>query len=516
MGEGELFDVGRGFIAAVERAPDALAVVDGKRRQTYAEWFESVRHAVGGLDAMGLRAGDHLLAALQNNWEMATLHWACQLTGVIVTPVNWRLTADEMNFFIDNAGARGLVFQDVSAEAAAGSPLAQDVPRIAVGGAAGGTAAFEDLLAAAPAEGQPRAGVEDYSVMLYTSGTTGRPKGVPRRHRAERAAAVAHIAQNHYAFGERTLGVMPLYHVMGVRSLLAMAGVNGCFVCLPRFDVAGALKLIEAERITNVFLVPTLFHDLLAHDAFATADISSVRNIGFAGASMTDGLLRRVAEAFEPTLFVNHYGSSEVYTFTITQDAAAKPGSAGKAGLNQEIRVVEIGSEDAEERCAPGEEGQITARLDGDESFEGYWRRPDADAKALHGGWYFTGDIGYFDDEGDLFVTGRVDDMIITGGENVQPVEIESVLSLHPAVAEVAVAGLADERWGQRITAFIKRAGGDGGEALDGDTLDAYCRDSNLANFKRPREYVFVKDIPKSPVGKILRRHLVAGEFEAE
>ena len=511
-----MFDVGRGFIAAVERAPDALAVVDGNRRQTYAEWFEFIRRAVGGLDAMGLRAGDHLLVALQNNWEMATLHWACQLAGVIVTPINWRLTADEMEFFIENADAKGLVFQDVSVEAAAGSPLAQGLPRVSVGGAAGGTATFDDVLAAAPASGQPRAGVEDYSVMLYTSGTTGRPKGVPRRHRAERAAAVAHIAQHLCTYGERTLGVMPLYHVMGVRLLLAMAGVNGCFVCLPRFDTARALDLLESEEITNLFLVPTLFHDLLADAKFTDTDVSSVRNIGFAGASMTDGLLRRVADAFKPDLFINHYGSSEIYSFTIKHDAPDKPGSAGKAGINQEIRVVRIGSNDADERCAPDEEGQIVARLDGDESFEGYWRRPEADAKALHGGWYFTGDIGYFDAEGDLFVTGRVDDMIITGGENVQPVEIESVLSLHPAVAEVAVAGLADERWGQSITAFIKRIDGSDGEGIDGDVLDAYCRGSKLANFKRPRKYVFVKDIPKSPVGKILRRHLVAGDYEAE
>ena len=511
-----MFDVGRGLIAAVERDPGALAVVDGGRRQTYAEWLGSIRRAVGGLDAMGLRAGDHLLVALQNNWEMATLHWACQLAGIIVTPVNWRLTSADMNFFIENADVKGLVFQDVSAEAVAAAPLAQDLPRVAVGGAAGATAAFEDLLAAEPAEGQPRAGVEDYSVMLYTSGTTGQPKGVPRRHRAERAAAVAHIAQHLCTYGERTLGVMPLYHVMGVRLLLAMAGVNGCFVCLPRFDAARALEFLERERITNLFLVPTLFHDLLADGNFAATDVSSVRNIGFAGASMTDGLLRRVAGAFKPDLFINHYGSSEIYSFTIKHDAPGKPGSAGKAGLNQEIRVVKIGSEDADERCAPGEEGQIVARLDGDESFEGYWRRADADAKALHGGWYFTGDIGYFDAEGDLFVTGRVDDMIISGGENVQPVEIESVLSLHPAVAEVAVAGLADERWGQRITAFIKRIEGSGGEELDGDALDAYCRDSKLANFKRPREYVFVKGIPKSPVGKILRRQLVAGEYETE
>ena len=340
--------------------------------------------------------------------------------------------------------------------------------------------------------------------MLYTSGTTGRPKGVPRRHRAERAAAIAHVAQNRYAPGEVALGVMPLYHTMGVRSLLASALVDGTFVCQPRFDPGTALDLIEAEGVTALYLAPTLYHDLLAHPAFSRDRIRSVRKLGFAGASMTDGLLQRLDAAFEPDLFVNHYGSSEIYTFTVCPDAPAKPGSAGKAGLNQRIRVRSLdGTRDA----APGEEGEIAASLASDEAFEGYWRRPDADARALRGGWYHTGDTGYLDADGDLFVTGRVDDMIVTGGENVSPVEIESVLSLHPAVAEVAVAGLADERWGQIVAAFVVPAG----EAA-ADALDAHCRASALADFKRPRRYVFVGEIPKSPVGKILRRLLVAAD----
>ncbi len=212
-----------------------------------------------------------------------------------------------------------------------------------------------------------------------------------------------------------------------------------------------------------------------------------------------------------PDLFVNHYGSSEVYTHTINQDAAAKPGSAGKAGLNQLIRVIGLDAQGPDDLAAPREEGQIIASLAGDEAFEGYWHRADADEKALHGGWYYTGDTGYFDEAGDLFVTGRVDDMIITGGENVSPVEIESVLSLHPAVEEVAVVGLPDERWGEQVTAFVKRR-----DAVDAGALDEHCRSSALARFKRPREYVFVEAIPKSPVGKILRRMLKAGDYEPE
>src|SRR5262249_24406310 len=180
--------------------------------------------------------------------------------------------------------------------------------------------------------------------------------------------------------------------------------------------------------------------------------------LGFAGAAMPEGLLKRVATAFKPELFVNHYGSSEIYTFTIEPDAAHKPGSAGKAGLNQRIRVVRLNAVSPGNVAVPEEEGEIIADLASDEAFEGYWQRPDADAKAIRDGWYFTGDTGFIDADGDIFVTGRVDDMIISGGENVSPGEIESVLSLHPDVVEVAVAGLPDDRWGKRIIAFLKCA----------------------------------------------------------
>ena len=257
--------------------------------------------------------------------------------------------------------------------------------------------------------------------------------------------------------------------------------------------------------------MPTLYYDLLGSAGFAGADVSSVRKLGFAGAPMAEGLLHRVERAFRPELFVNHYGSSEIYTFTIDQNAAAKPGSAGKAGINQRIRVVEIGAGDPERTVAAGVEGEVIASLESEEAFAGYWQRPDADARALKQGWYFTGDVGYCDGDGDLFVTGRVDDMIITGGENVLPAEIESVLSVHPAVVEAAVAGLADERWGQKVAAFVVR-----GRPVDAEALDAHCRASTLADFKRPREYVFVRAIPKSPVGKVLRRLLIAGEYEKD
>jgi 2-furoate---CoA ligase len=355
----------------------------------------------------------------------------------------------------------------------------------------------------------PLAGADDGSLMLYTSGTTGKPKGVPRRHRAERAAALAHVAQNRYAVGECTLGVMPLYHTMGVRSLLAIALIDGRFVCMPRFDAQRALHLIRDQAVSHLYLVPTLYHDLLSHPDFKRSDVDSVRKLGFAGAPMHDALLQRLQAAFAPELFVNHYGSSEIYTFSINQQATLKPGSAGRAGFNTRLRVVALNQHSPDAVTDPMQEGQIIAELSSDEAFEGYHRRPDADAKSLHAGWYFTGDTGYVDADGDLFVTGRVDDMIISGGENISPVDIESVLSLHPEVDEVAVAGLQDERWGQKVVAFVKAHG-----PVDAQSLDAHCRRSDLVNFKRPRDYVFVREIPKSPVGKVLRRLLQSGDYE--
>jgi len=501
-----MLDLGTSFLASVARDPNAVAIVDGPVRLTYSAWFRQVSALVDGLHQLGLRMGDHLVTLLQNRLDAATLHWACQFAGIITTPLNWRATADELEYCLLDAEARAIVFEDVSATAVAAAPGAAALRHLHVG-----STGFAELRDARAADAVPQAAASDWSLMLYTSGTTSRPKGVPRRHYAERAGALAHVAQNLYRRGEATLGVMPLYHTMGVRSLLAMSLIGGKFVCLPRFDVKTALALIAAELVSNLYLVPTLYHDLVHHPDFAAADTTSVRKLGFAGAPMTDALLQKLQAAFAPDLFVNHYGSSEVYTVTINQDATRKPACAGRAGLNQMIRVIKLGDNDVNSVAAPGEEGEIAALLAGDEAFEGYWRRPDADARALRDGWYLTGDTGYIDTDGDLFVTGRVDDMIITGGENVSPVEVENCLSLHPAVSEVAVAGLPDERWGKIVTAFIQRRA-----PVTEAALDAHCRTSGLANFKRPRRFVFVDTIPKSPVGKLLRRKLVEGDYSPE
>jgi 2-furoate---CoA ligase len=237
-----------------------------------------------------------------------------------------------------------------------------------------------------------------------------------------------------------------------------------------------------------------------------------VRNIAYAGMAMTGALTARCNEVFKPRAFTNFYGSSEIYTFTICDHVADKPGCAGRAGIGQEIRVVRADPQPIvgpDEVLPPGEAGEIIATMASPEAFAGYWKRPDADAKTIRDGWYFTGDLGHFDADGELFVVGRVDDMIISGGENIYPEEVENVLAKSPLVRQAAVIGMPDERWGEKVTAFIEPAGP---EATP-DALDAHCLDSGLARFKRPRGYVFVEAIPRSASGKLLRRKLRDGDY---
>jgi 2-furoate---CoA ligase len=219
---------------------------------------------------------------------------------------------------------------------------------------------------------------------------------------------------------------------------------------------------------------------------------------------MSPALAERCAAVFRPQIFFNHYGSTEIYTWSIHRDQAAKPGCAGRAALNARLRLVrpdpDAGPDELVDR---GEDGQVICHLSSDEAFAGYWQRPDADDKAFRDGWYYPGDLGRLDSDGDLWIVGRLDDMIITGGENVHPVEVENVVAAHDAVDEVAVVGAQDERWGQRVVAVVVVA-----SDVTEEQLDAHCRASSLANFKRPREYRFVDELPKTPAGKILRREL--------
>ncbi len=510
---------------AAARYPDTEAIVEGSVRLTYRTWQGRISRVARALYARGIRKGDHIVFLLKNNLEHATVYWACQEIGAVATPVNWRWSASEIEFCVQDAAAAGVVFEQASREAvlSAKSSLPSVATWIYVGdNTPTGCLAFSALLGEedSAANTQTAISESDTSIMLYTSGTTGRPKGVPRTHRAEYSAAIAHTIQSQNSVRDRTLGVMPLYHTMGVRSMIVMALLNGCLICLPDWSPEAAAKLIPTERVTSLYLVPTLFHDLMNVADFDSESAECVTKLGYAGAPMSSALTRRLADHFRPQVFVNHLGSTEIYTFTICDRVLDKPTCAGRPGVFGRVRIVRPDSDrqsSPEDVLPRGETGELIVSLSSPESFEGYWRRPEADEKAVRGGWYFTGDLVYEDKDGDIFVVGRVDDMVISGGENIYPVEVEDVVSRHPSVDEACVVGLPDERWGQVVTAFVVPKRGSNGEfvSVDEQDLDNFCLQArDLADFKRPRQYEFVSNLPKSPTGKLLRRNLTSGEYK--
>jgi 2-furoate---CoA ligase len=501
---------------AAARRPAAEAVVDGPRRLDYASLLAQAATLGRELRRRGVGPGDRVLIALRNRLEHVLAYWALQLIAAVPTPVSFRAAAGEMRYMLEDCDARLALLEADTAPAVLAAASGRDVSLVFVGRetAPERTVPFDELMDGGDAADAARRPTErDLSLILYTSGTTGRPKGVPRTQRNHYAGAVAQALQCGYGWGERTLGVMPLYHTMGIHALTGMAAVNGCFVCQPEWGARAALALIQRERITSLYLIPTLFYDLVHAPELSREAVESVTRLAYAGAPMLAPLTEACVKAFAPQVFVNHYGSTEIYTFSIRPDVHLKPGCAGRPGLHSALRVVTASTErrvHPDEIVAPGERGEIIASLDSDEAFAGYWRRPDADAKALRDGWYFTGDMGYVDADGELYVSGRVDDMIISGGENIHPIEVEDVLARHPGVRDVAVVGEPDERWGQRVVAFVVPARGD----LTFEALDAHCRASaELAGFKRPRRVVLVREIPKTASGKILRRLLRDGQY---
>ena len=461
-------EIGRTLTWTAERFPERIAFA-GSRRMTYSQWDERTNRIANAMLALGVKPGDRVATFLSNSEVMASTHLALQKLGAMSTPLNIRLSAPELTYCLENAEPTVVVSDDVAAAVAR-----EALQRTSIGATllhAGenpvdGATDFETLVAEAEATA-PGVSVSesDPSVMLYTSGTTGKPKGVPRTQRNEFAASVAHVMQAQYASGESTLGAMPMYHTMGLRSLLSMVVVGGKFVEMPVYNPERAIELIETEGITALYLVPTAFW-ALAQTGKLERVAPTVRKLAFAGAAMTSTLCQKLEQEISPEVFVNHYGSSEI-------------------------------------------------SLDSDEAFAGYWRRSDADAKAIRGErWYHTGDLGHFDDDGDLWVDGRVDDMIITGGENVHPIEVEDILSSHPDIAEVSVVGLKDEKWGQAVTAFVVPEQADEDPQAFAERILEWTRtEAPLSQYKRPKRVFVIASIPKSPVGKILRRKLVAGEY---
>jgi fatty-acyl-CoA synthase len=484
------------------------AVVDGDVRLNYGELEARVNRLTHGLRALGMGPGERIAAFLYNGHEYLELTAALNALGGASVNVGYRLKAAEVAYILENSGARAMLFHgDLAPVVEEALTLVKSGniarERCIASGPAPGFRSYEDLLAAGDPSAPARVPGGGYGgVMIYTSGTTGRSKGATRDFkRMSMEPAMDFVSRFPLRRDERHLVVCPLYHSMGAAFVSMIFMVGGCSVIARHFDPEPILRLIEKERITSITVVPTMLSRLVAlgPEIVRKYDTSSLRWIMSGAAPLPAELARRVEDAFGPILY-NFYGATEtgLVTIALPGEHTARPGTIGRLINGNEVRFL-----DGDGRDVPvGEVGELYVR--NGMLMDGYHANQKATDDATREGFISVGDLAYQDADGYLYLADRKTDMVISGGVNIYPWEIEQRLHEHPGVQEAAVVGVPDPEWGESLAAFIvPRAG----QSPTADELGQWVKEA-LADYKRPRHFVFVDALPRTPTGKVLKREL--------
>ncbi|MGI9415048.1 MAG: long-chain-fatty-acid--CoA ligase, partial [Hyphomicrobiales bacterium] len=490
-------------------SPDLEAIVDldAGKRFSYAELNGRVDAMCHALADAGVGNGDRVALLMYNCVEFVDCFYAAAKLGAVTVPLNWRLVADELAFILKDSGASLLVFGSDFAEAAADihgrGAEATDVTRwIEVGDARQGqswSVPYDDLLGAGKAlESEIAAFDDDLAFIMYTSGTTGLPKGAMHSHATAFGALWNVLATIDLRERDRYLIVLPLYHVGALTPLMSNLYCGASVTLMRQFDPAGMWETIESERITTTIAVPAMLNFMLSVPGLEARDITALRAI-MSGASPVPVAL--IEQYFRIGIEIHQvYGLTESGgpgCYLGGADAMAHAGSAGRGYLMTDVRVVDADGNDV----APGEPGEVLLR--GDHNMLGYWNRPEATAETLRDGWLHTGDVAIRDQDGFVTIHDRIKDVVISGGENVYPAEVENVLLQHPDVADVAVIGQQSAAWGECTFAVVVRRN----DAVQEADILAFC-DGKMARFKVPKAAAFVDEIPRNPTGKPLKRVL--------
>ena len=481
----------------IARAGDRPALVQGSRALTYRALGDRVGRLAVGLAGLGLRRGDRIVLLMPNRPELVETLWAAFHGGFVAVPVNWHLHPDEVDYIVRHCGAAAVVVSDETAAATRTLPDAVRVLRVARADGSDTGLDYEDVLAPEPSPVVETAS-DDPAWLFYTSGTTGRPKGATLTHRNLAAMTEAYCRDlDPVADGSVYLHAAPLTHGSGLYLLPSTArGATQVIAPGTSFSARDFVTLVEEHLVTHAaFLAPTMLRRVV--DEARGRTLPSLRSVVVGGAPLYREDLRAAVGVLGP-IVVQMYGQGEApMTITVmpAPDALDHPGSCGRPFHGVEIRIADTGGEPLPD----GADGEVLVR--GDVVMRGYWDNPDATAATLAKGWLHTGDIGHLD-AGYLHLTDRAKDVIITGGSNVYPREVEEVLLTHPAVREAAVVGVPDPEWGESVRAFVVAAG----DPTPGELIQ-YCR-GRLASFKKPREVILVAELPKNAAGKILKREL--------
>ena len=498
---------------AIQQSPNATASIYNGRKRSFTQLGDRVARFAGALRTLGVQPGDRVgILSLNSDWYLE-YYMASYWAGAAVNPINIRWSAAEIAYSLDDCETRILLVDDTFA------PLIPEIKKLSSalktlihlgdGAAPQGMLSYEALVAeAAPVEDAMRSG-NDLAGVFYTGGTTGSPKGVMLSHGNLYTNSILGVAEGTVRRGSIGLHAAPMFHLADGAFMNGLFAAGCCHVMLPRFDPIGVLQAIAAHGVTDMLLVPTMIQMLVDHPDIHQYDLSSLQQMLYGASPISEGLLDRAMKAIPHAGFIQAYGMTELSPVAtilkpeMHREKGRTKGwhrSAGRATVCTEVRIV-----DPEGNELPrGEVGEVVVRGPG--VMLGYWNKPAETAAAIRNGWMHTGDGGRMDEDGYVFVVDRIKDMIVTGGENVYSIEVESVIATHPAVAACAVIGTPHEQWGEQVHVFIVRKPG---QALEAEELIDFCK-ARIASYKCPREVSFVEAMPLSGAGKILKTTLRA------
>ena len=495
-----------GIEASAKKNPDKTALIENEKTRTFTELDKRSNQVANALLSAGLRKGDKAVLDLLNCIEYPEIIYGCSKAGIVVVPVSFLLAPPEVEYIVTHSEAKILFISGVIANVAQSIrgriPLVKQV--VVVGEDKAGEKDYESWRESASIE-KPDIAVDENDVFYigYTSGTTGKPKGAVITHRSRLLVAFAGAMEYGIGQDDIQLTIAPIYHAAPIAFLLMQLYVGGTVVILSGFAPEGILTAIDKHRVTNAFLVPTMLQGIaLLPEATKTGyDISSLRIIVSAGAPLPTKTKEETLRYFQDVDLHEFYGSTEA-PLNINlrpRDQLRKIKCCGKPLVGWEVQLLD---EDKKPITEPGTVGEIFVR--GEYMFSGYLKNTKATAASFHGEWFSAGDLGKMDEEGYFYIVDRKKDMIISGGVNIYPVEIEDCLLNHPAVADAAVIGIPDEKWGEAVRAIVQLK--EGQETSEAEIMD-FCT-NRIARYKKPKSVVFTPGIPKNASGKTLKMQL--------
>jgi acyl-CoA synthetase (AMP-forming)/AMP-acid ligase II len=501
---------------AVQQNPDRPHTIYRDRVRTVAESADRVARFAGALRALGVGSGDRVGILALNSDRYHEFLLAVPWADAVVNPVNIRWSPDEVAYSLADCDTRVLLVDDAFApvvpQLRAQAPGLETVVFCGDGPVPDATLAYEQLVGEHEPVEDPRRGGQELYGVFYTGGTTGRPKGVMLAHDAMLISAMGSLTTcDVFTRGGRLLHAAPMFHLADLASWTMGMLTGAVHVIVPMFSPAEVAAAISAHKVTDALLVPTMIQMLVDSPDAADADLTSLERVLYGASTISQAVLERARKRLESAGFTQAYGMTELAPIATLlspsdHDDPTLAGSAGRAAAHVDVRIVDPAGLDVPR----GQVGEVAVR--GDNVMLGYWNRPAETAAALRDGWMHTGDAGYMDERGYVFIVDRLKDMIISGGENVYSAEVENALAKHEAVATCAVIGVPDETWGERVHAVVVLQPGRQAAA---EELRAFCR-GQIANYKIPRSVSFVDRLPMSGAGKILKRELRARYAHAD